>query len=162
MISRMTLHRAFEIGLFLKGANGVVETIGGILLLVFDVRTIEHVFVRLSLMELPHGPHDIFAHAIHHMAYELSADAKFIGGIYLLSHGFFKVGLVAALQFKRDWAYPVALVFLALFISYQSYRLTLSFSWPLAILTGLDTGLMWLIYREHKAQMLGRSTSSDI
>ncbi len=152
--SKLSIHKAFEIGLVLKGINGVIETIGGILLWSFDVRTIEHLFVKISLMELPRGPYDVFAHAIHHMAYEFDASAKMIGAIYLLSHGIFKVGLVLGLQFKKPWAYPVALGFLFLFISYQTYRLSHHFSWPLLFLTSLDTALMWLIYREHKAQRL--------
>lgn len=137
----------------LKGINGVIETIGGILLLAFDVHTIEHIFVKISLLELPRGPHDIFAHAIHHMAYQFSASAKFVGGVYLLSHGFFKVGLVTALQFKKRWAYPVALYFLLLFISYQGYRIVLHFSAGLLFLTLLDVLLMWLIWQEHKASV---------
>lgn len=152
--SKKSIHKAFEVGLIFKGINGVIETIGGILLFSFDVKTIEHIFVKISLLELPHSPHDVVAHAIHHMAYEFDSTAKMIGAIYLLSHGIFKVGLVLALQFKRPWAYPAALAFLSFFVSYQAYRLSHHFSWPLTVLTSLDLVLMWLIYREHKAQRL--------
>jgi uncharacterized membrane protein len=152
-LTRRFIHRAFELGLILKGINGVFETIGGILLLTVNLDTIEHFLIRLSLLELPHGKHDFLAHALFNLAMHFSADTKLTGGIYLLAHGLFKVGLVVGLQLKKHWAYPVGMSFLSIFIAYQIYRLTLHFSFGLFALTLMDMTLMALIYREHLAQV---------
>lgn len=147
------IHKAFEAGLFIKGINGVLQIIGGIILVTIKLVTIEHFFVWLSMLELPHGPNDIFARGIDYLANQLSSDTKLLGALYLLAHGTFKVGLVTSLHFKKSWAYPVAMAFLSVFIAYQIYRLNLHFSIALFILTLIDCTLMALIYREHVAQL---------
>ncbi len=151
-LTKRIIHIAFEYGLLIKGINGIIEIIGGIILLTVNIHTIQHFLVWLSLLELPHGHNDFLAHGLTDLATHFSADTKLVGGIYLLTHGIFKIILVGGLQMKKRWAYPVGIGFLMLFISYQVYRLTLHFSYALLVLTALDSILMVLIYREYKGQ----------
>ncbi|CAN5410160.1 DUF2127 domain-containing protein [soil metagenome] len=159
---RKLYHRIFETGIFLKGINGVIETIGGVLLLSVKIETLHSVIIWLSLLELPLGNHDVVAEALRHFADEFSASTRLLGAIYLLGHGLIKIGLVAALQLKRLWAYPIAIGFTALFVVYQTYRLTLHFSPLLALLTCFDICLIWFIANEMKTARELSATSAPI
>lgn len=58
-----------------------------------------------------------------------------------------KIVLVAALFRRQTWAYPAMLAFLVAFIAYQCYRLALSPSAGLALLTVFDALVVWLVWR---------------
>jgi uncharacterized membrane protein len=59
---------------------------------------------------------------------------------------------VAALLRNQIWAYPWMIVFLAVFIVYQVYRMTFAFSIGLLGLTIFDLVVVWLTYREYRKQ----------
>ena len=88
-------------------------------------------------------------------AHGLTGSAVLFGAVYLLVHGLVKVILVAALLKNQRWAYPWTIGFLAVFIAYQLYRLSLRPSVGLAALTVFDAGIAWLTYREYRKQLAG-------
>jgi uncharacterized membrane protein len=57
------LDKTFKIGLALKGLDGVLEVIGGILLLFLSPHAIEHIVRTLTAHELREDPHDLIARA---------------------------------------------------------------------------------------------------
>src|SRR5579859_7863489 len=146
------LDRAFEIGIILKGLDGILEVVGGLLLLVVSPATINQIARFLTQHELSGDPHDFLATHIVHYAGELTGGAILFGAIYLLSHGVVKIVLVAALLRNQLWAYPWMIVFLAVFIVYQAYRMTFAFSIGLLGLTIFDLAVVWLTYREYQKQ----------
>jgi uncharacterized membrane protein len=150
--ARGPLDLAFEIGIILKGLDGVLETIGGLLLLTITPATINRLVSRLTQHELSEDPHDFIASHLLRYAHGLTGSAVTFAAAYLLVHGIAKVVLVAALLGNQIWAYPWMIGFLLLFIGYQVYRLALSLTFGLSILTIFDAVIVWLTWREWRRQ----------
>jgi uncharacterized membrane protein len=147
------LDRTFKIGMVLKGADGVLEIAGGILLLFLTPASIQHFTRTITAHELSQDPHDLIANHLLHSANHLTSGSTLFGAIYLLSHGVSKVVLVVLVLRDKLWAYPWMIALLLAFIAYQLYRITLvHFSAGLAALTVFDTFLVWLTWREYRAK----------
>lgn len=142
------LDKFYEIGLFIKAFDGTLELIGGVLLLTVSPATIGHLTRVLTQHELAEDPHDFIAAHVVHYGHTLAAGHNLFAALYLLTHGAVKVGLVTALLLNRLWAYPIALVVLALFMVYQLYQTVVNPSLGLALLTVLDAVIIWLVWRE--------------
>jgi uncharacterized membrane protein len=146
---RRLLDRTFDITIILKGIDGLVEAIGGVLLLVVSPDALNNLALRLTRAELSRDPHDFVAHRLLRLTADLHHTQTF-GAIYLLSHGIVKIVLVAALLRQQRWAYPAMLAFLVAFIGYQCYRLTFVPSIALTLLTVFDLFVVWLTWREYQ------------
>lgn len=119
---RSLVHIAFEIGIFFKGLDGVLEIVGGLLLFFVKPETISRVVIALTQHELREDRSDVIASYVVRVANDFSASSQVFAGVYLLSHGVIKVLLVESLLRGRLLAYPTAIVFFTLFIMYQMYR----------------------------------------
>src|SRR5438034_381905 len=86
-MARFRLHIAFEIGVILKGLNGLLELIGGLLLLVFPPSTIQRFVVGLTHNELSKDPNDFIATHLRATAEHLSVSAQLFAALFLLLHG---------------------------------------------------------------------------
>jgi uncharacterized membrane protein len=150
---RDLLDQTFEVGIILKGLDGVLEVIGGLLLLVVSPATINRVVSSLTEHELSEDPHDFLATHLLRTAHGLTGSAVLFGAVYLLAHGLVKVILVAALLKNQLWAYPWMIAFLGIFIVYQLYRLSVRVSVGLTALTIFDALITWLTYREYRKQL---------
>jgi uncharacterized membrane protein len=146
------LDQAFEIAIILKGLDGLLEVIGGLLLLVVTPSTIDRIVVALTEHELSEDPHDFIATHLLNTAHGLTRSTFLFGSIYLLAHGGVKIVLVVALLRNKLWAYPWLIAFLVVFIVYQVYRIILVPSAGLAALTIFDLVVVWLTYREYQRQ----------
>jgi uncharacterized membrane protein len=144
------LDRTFEVSIILKGLDGVLEVLGGLLLLVVSPATINQIVRSLTQHELSEDPHDFFATHLLHAASGISKSTITFGAIYLLIHGVVKVVLVAALLRRLLWAYPWFIAFLLIFIAYQLYRLTFAPSFWLVALTVFDAFVAWLTFLEYR------------
>ena len=144
------IHDAFDIGIALKGIDGVLEVIGGFLLLFASPERVNRVVELLTKHELSKDPHDFFANYLVNLAHSFSTGAQFFASLFLFSHGVIKVFLVLSLWRKKLWAYPLAIVVFGLFVIYQMYRYFLSPSALLIVLSVLDVFIIvltWLEYR---------------
>lgn len=151
------LDRTFRIGMVLKGADGILELIGGLILLFVAPATIEHIVRSLVAHELSQDPHDLIATHLLHTATHLSRATTLFGAVYLLSHGAAKVVLVTLVLRDKLWAYPWMIALLVAFIVYQLYRISaVKFSYGLAALTVFDVALVWLTWREYRARHAAR------
>jgi len=147
------LDKTFKIGLVLKGLDGVLEVIGGLLLLFVSPNSIQHLVRALTAHELSEDPHDLVARYLLHTTAQLSHGTTLFGAIYLLSHGLSKIVLVALVLRDKLWAYPWLIALLLAFIAYQLYQITaVHFSAGLAALTVFDAFLVWLTWREYRAK----------
>ena len=129
---RSKVHVAFEVGVILKGLNGLVELVGGVLLLVFPVNAVEQFLVNLTNGNIQH----------------LSQHDKMFGAIYMLSHGIIKAVLVYALLKEKLWAFPWAI---AVFTAFGVYQMIHYFKEPsvwLIVLTVLDVFVILLTWAE--------------
>jgi uncharacterized membrane protein len=155
--ARDPLDRIFEIGIILKGLDGILETIGGVLLLAVTPATINTVVSRLTQHELSEDPDDFIASHLLGYAHGLTGTAVTFAAFYLLVHGITKIVLVAALLRNQIWAYPWMIAFLLLFIFYQLYRIVLSLTFGLSALTIFDALIVWLTWREWRKQTADRA-----
>ncbi len=144
------LDRTFRVSLILKGLDGVLELIGGILLLLVTPRQIGDLVRVLTQHELAQDPHDFLANSLVHLSSNLSGSATLFGAIYLLLHGLVKIVLVWAVLKDKLWAYPWMIAFLLVFILYQGYRIAVAFSWGLVLLTAFDIFIVWITGREYR------------
>jgi uncharacterized membrane protein len=144
------LDRTFRVSLILKGLDGVLELIGGILLLVVTPQQIGDLARALTQHELAQDPHDFVANSLLHATSHLSVSASLFGAIYLLLHGLVKIVLVWAVLKDKLWAYPWMIAFLLVFIVYQAYRILVAFSWGMVLLTAFDIFIVWITAREYR------------
>ncbi len=142
-------HRAFDVGVGLKGVDGVLEIIGGVLVLIVDPAHISDLIHRLTQHELSEDPQDVVARYLVAFGRGFTTKEQLFGAVYLLTHGIVKLGLVAALLKQRHWAYPTAMVIFGLFALYQVYRFTFTHSLFLIVLTVFDAGVIWLTWLEY-------------
>ena len=144
------IHAAFEIGVVLKGLNGLAELVGGTILYFTSLDLIRGIVTWLVHSELIEDPHDRIANYVLHAAEGVSVGGKTFAAFYLLTHGVVKLILVAGLLRNRPWAYPASLAVLGLFIAYQLYRLSFAFSVGLVLLTVFDAVIIVLIWYEYR------------
>lgn len=150
--------RAFRVGLWIKGADGVLELLGGLILSVSSPDAVAAFVGLLTRHELSEDPHDVIANFLLGQAGNLTGSAALFGAIYLMSHGIVKLVLVIAVLRQKLWAYPWMIAFLIVFIIYQAYRLTLTPSVWLILLTLFDVLIVVLTrieYRRLRAAQTG-------
>jgi uncharacterized membrane protein len=148
------LHLFFKVSVIVKGIDGLLEIIGGVLLFFVNPAQLHHIVRVLTQHELVEDPHDVVANYLLKATQHLSSDVQIFIALYLLWHGAVKAGLVAALLLKKRWAYPVAIAAFLLFLIYQMYRYLLTYQIGLLLLSGLDIVvivLTWLEYRRLRA-----------
>jgi uncharacterized membrane protein len=147
-----SLDRTFRISLGLKGLDGALEVIGGLVLLFVRPATLQRLVRTLTQHELSQDPHDLVARHLLRSAGHLTHGTTIFAAAYLLSHGLAKVVLVVAILRDQLWAYPGMIVLLGAFIVYQLYRLTIRVSVGLTLLTAFDAFVVWLTWREYLAR----------
>lgn len=141
-------HRAFKLGILIKGLDGLLELAGGSALLLTSRPAIRHAVALLTRQELIEDPHDVVANYLLHMTQQLSLGTRNFAGIYLLAHGLVKIAMVVGLLRGVRWAYPAAVALMTAFIGYQGYRLFHQPSPLLVLLTVIDVTVTGLIVRE--------------
>lgn len=143
-------HKGFEIGIILKGISGVFEIIGGIALIFLNPNRLNKLIIILTQDELSEEPKDAIANFIVKLGSHFSLSSQQFGIFYLLSHGIIKIILVILLWKRKTWAYPLTIIFLIMFISYQIYKCFLSYSIVLVVLTIFDIAMIILTLIEYK------------
>lgn len=153
---RTATDKAFRISLYLKGLDGLLETLGGILLLLIKPEQINHLARWLTQGELSEDSRDFVANHILKTAHSLTGASLIFGAVYLLAHGLVKIGLVIEVLRDRMWAYLALIAVTALFVIYQTYRLVIKFSVSMLMLTLFDLLIIYLTQKEYR---LHRSAS---
>ena len=143
-------HILFLVGIFFKGLDGILECIGGTLLLFIRQGTIAKYTVMLFHHELAEDPDDLIANYLVHLAFHISHNTQLFAAVFLLVHGVIKIALVAGLYLQKLWVYPLAEVILVLFAAYQLYRFSHTLSILLLLLTLVDMFIIFLIWIEYK------------
>jgi uncharacterized membrane protein len=142
----------FEVGIVLKGLNGLLELIAGVLLLIVSPAAIKGIIQTLTEGELSENPHDLIATRLLHTAGGLTGVGLTFGAVYLLVHGVVKVTLVIALLRNQLWAYPWMIAMLVALIAYQVYLIILSPTPGWVALTAFDALIVVLTWREYRNQ----------
>lgn len=144
------LDDAYEIGITLKAVGGAIETIVGISLLFISPLEVQHFVAYITRAELLEDSNDLIARHLSDWSMHLGHNATLFGAIYLITHGVIKIGIVAALLLKKNWAYPAAIVVFTGFAVYQLYATFEKASVGYALLTVYDAAIIYLIWLEYK------------
>ena len=147
------LHDAYLGAILIKGFDGAVETLAGLIIALTGPERIYEWVFRLTAPELNGGrPHPAL-HAIRSGAAKLADGPHQFVIFYLLVHGLLKLTIaVALLKGTARWVFPVTSLILTGFIAYMSWRLSLRWSdWLLgaALFDLLTLGLVLNEWRAH-------------
>ena len=143
------LDQSFRAGIAIKGFDGLLECIGGVLIWFVKPSSLNEFFRVAVLHDLP-GKYDeiILAH-LFHWTQSLAQGGKVFASAYLITHGLSKAILVAGLWMNKLWAYPLTIVVFGIFCVYQMHRYTHTHSIFLVLLTIFDLILMYLTWKEY-------------
>jgi uncharacterized membrane protein len=142
------LDLVFLIGVVVKGIDGVVELVGGAILLFVTPQQILGITQDVFAHELAEDPDDPIATLLlHSIAHLNQGDTLFLAA-YLLVHGIVKLAVVVALLIGNRRVYPWAIVVLIGFLIFQLYELVTAPSVGVVVLTVLDAVIIWLTWRE--------------
>ena len=142
--------KAFRIGLYIKGLDGLFECLGGVLLLFIKPGQLDALARTLTEGQLSRNPNDFIANHILKSVHSLSGASLMFASLYLLSHGIVKLVLVVEVLRNRLWAYMALIIVTAAFVIYQLYRITLvKFSISLTLLTIFDLLIIYLTQKEY-------------
>ncbi len=155
------VHISFEVGIVMKGIDGVLEALGALLLSFLSPEQINRVITLLTQHELSRDPNDFIAGHLLSAAQGFSGGTKTFAILYLFSHGVLKIGLVWALLRSQLWAYPTAIGVFIAFGAYQIYRYVLSASPAMVVLTVLDVLVIWLTWAEYRRLKGERARAPD-
>jgi len=142
------LDKTYEVGIIIKGIDGTLELLGGILVLTLSPGAITGITRLLTQHEIQEDPHDFIATHILKFGHHLAHGPNYFAAAFLLTHGLVKVVLVTCLLLNKLWAYPWALGVLSLFLVYQLYQMATRPTFGMGFLSILDAVIIWLIWRE--------------
>ncbi len=151
------IHDLFDLGVILKGIDGLIEAAGGLFLMFSSRSRLDAIVSFFTRAELVEDPHDAIANYLTHAFRGFSGAAQFFGSAYLLLHGVVKIALVVGLLRNRLWAYPVAIAVFGAFGLYQLYYIFLDYSPFLVALTVLDLAIILLTWHEYRYRKAHRS-----
>lgn len=153
------LHWLFEASLVLKGMFAAGETLAGLGLLLTPYLSIINFVGWLTRHNLTQEPSADMAQWFQHMTEIFPIQVQHFYAFYLLGHGVLKFLMVVMLARRILWGYPVAMLILAGFVSYQMTEYFGRGSIALLALSGFDAFMITLVYREWGVLKLLKSES---
>lgn len=160
--SHRVLDRVFAVSIVLKGLDGAVELIGGVMLLfISPARLRDWLGDAVEFVLVGHESSPAFHWAIH-LGDSWGTRTTLFAAAYLLLHGIIKVVLVWALLRQQLWAYPWMLGALAVFIALQCYELIVHFTWGMLALTLFDVFIVFLTAREWQLHRQRRAAARNV
>jgi uncharacterized membrane protein len=143
------LDKTFHTGITIKGFDGILECIGGVLIWFIKPNSMNAIVRFAALHDLPGKYDEMLVAQLLHTTEMLANGGKTFASVYLITHGLSKVILVIALWMNKLWAYPLTMFVFAVFCVYQMHRYTRTHSIWLIVLTIFDLFLIYLTWREY-------------
>ena len=153
---RRILHRFFELGILIKGVDGGLELIGGLLLVFLSPVAINRAVFSFVQGELKEDPTDLVANLLLHTT-RSAIEVQVPTSAFLIVHGIVKLVLVGGLASNRLWSYPTAILVFAVFTVYQLYQLSQQYSLFLEAVTILDVIVVLLVIVEYRYMKIART-----
>lgn len=143
------LDKVFEYGIIIKGIDGLIEFVAGLLLFFIKPSDIHDFIVLVTHKELLKDPHDLIANYLLHSTQHISGGVTIFLIVYLWVHAGIKLIAVIGILRKQLWAYPFSLISLGILVVYQLYSIYERASIGMILLTIFDVFILWLIWREY-------------
>ncbi|MEA9986708.1 DUF2127 domain-containing protein [Subtercola sp. RTI3] len=148
---RSILDRFYFLAVIVKGVDGAVELLAGLLLWLAPAAV--HGLLAGIVNEANEGhtaAHLFIASNIGHLDSQLAHQNSTFLTAFLIVHGVVKIALVYCLLKRFHRAYPWALSVLTVFLAYQVYALVTTPTLSMAIFTALDVVIIYLVWREYR------------
>jgi len=149
-VQEKNIHTVFKASVLIKGANALLEIIGGIAVALARADDFAAWVARMAQTYLVEGTHGFVASHVIDWAQSVSIQTQHFIALYLISHGIIKMVIVVGLFKERRWSYPLALVAFTGFIVYQLYRYSYTHGVGLLVLTAFDLFLIALVWHEYR------------
>lgn len=141
-------HKAYLVTIAIKGFDGALETLAGLLIWITGPQLLYRWAVRLTAPELG-GNHEDVALAIRQGAQHLAINGAGFIVFYLLIHGMLKLGIaIALMRGKGRWIFPVSALVLSGFIAFMVEKLTHQWSNWLCGFAAFDALTLALVLNE--------------
>jgi len=144
---RQAVHWMFDFAVAIKAINGLLEIIGGYVL-IFKPGWIGPTVATWAVSIMEDHPALPFAASVAWWGDGLTLDTEHFASSYLIAHGAAKLFIAWGLFREKLWAFPTALVVFGLLIVYQLFRFADTHSITLAVLIVIDVAVCYLIWRE--------------
>lgn len=143
------LDKIFEGGIVIKGVGGVLEVLGGFLLLFISPHSIHDFIVFITQRDRIEDPHDMVTTTLLGWTDHLAHGGRVFIIAYLWVHAATKLIAVIGILRNQLWAYPFSLITLGMMMLYQTYSIILHPGIGMILLTVFDVFMLWLIWREY-------------
>jgi uncharacterized membrane protein len=156
---RSFLHESFEVGIAMKGFDGLLEFLGGAIIFFMKPSQMNDLVRKICEHLLARAPHSAVALHVFNASQTMTDSSTKFAALYLLSHGLVKALLVICLWMNKLWAYPLTIAVFSAFAVYQVFRFTHTHSWALVVLTIFDVLIILLTWNEYRHQKEKRQNS---
>jgi uncharacterized membrane protein len=146
------LHRAYFVAIGIKGLDGVMEFIAGLIIAFVGSQQVYNFAVWATAPEIARHPESHTVHAIRHGAYSFAHHSHKFAIVYLLAHGALKIGLVVNLFIEHMWIFPVSTAVLLGFIWFMGLKLLAHWSPWLFAFAVFDTVTVALVLNEWRVR----------
>jgi uncharacterized membrane protein len=140
----------FDLALLLKVVNGGLEMLAAFLILVVPSSLVLKITQFATSGEIAQDPDDPVATAIRSAAHAFTIHTHYLLALYLVLHGAIKVMLVMGIFAGKRIAYPLFMIALVLFGTYEAYRGFVRHEGLLQILAIFDFTLLVLTAYEYR------------
>ena len=148
----------FDIALILKILNGALEILAAFLVLVITPHFVLRVAEFVTSGEIAQDPNDFFAMTIRNAAHAFAIQAHYFIALYLVLHGSVKLILAINIFRKKRIAYPLFMLALVCFGTYETYIGFVRQEILMSVLAVLDFLLIILTAHEYKRRYPAIST----
>ena len=140
----------FDFALLLKIVNGIFEMAAAFLILVIPPSVVLRLAEYVTSGEIAEDPNSVFATTVRDTAHTFAVHTHYFVALYLVLHGAIKVVLVAQIFAKKRRAYPLFMLALAFFGSYELFLGATRLELLLYIVASLDYILLLLTAHEYR------------
>jgi uncharacterized membrane protein len=155
----------FNFALLLKAANGVIEVLGAALIFFVPPTLVLEIVEFLTGGELAQDPDDPIVGILRDTAQSFSVHTHYFLAGYLVLHGLVKILLVIGIFAGKRIAYPLFMIALVLFGSYEAYRGFVRHELLLQVFAVFDLLVLVLTVYEYRRQcqtpLFSRGTQED-
>lgn len=141
-------HRVYLISLWTKVIFAVAECLTGLAVYFITTKEIQQ-FTRWILhLKIFADPHDRRTVFVQNALAGIPMNAKTFLVVYLLLHGLLKIAIVFGLLSGKPLAYPLGLLGLGAFVTYQLWHYHLHGQSAILVLAAFDVFIMVMVWRE--------------
>ena len=140
----------FDLALLLKAVNGGLEMLGAALVLAVPPALVIKIVEFLTGGEIGQDVDDPIAAALQSAAQTFTVHTHYLLAAYLALHGLVKVLLVIGIFAGKKIAYPLFMIALVLFGSYEAYRGFMRQELLLQVIAVFDFSLLVLTAYEYR------------